>query len=170
MFKPHTDGSLFASSSEFGSPVFSNGQLTLFSSMCASQYLSCGAGGVSSVTMPDTTAALDNPSSYQLRQLSTDGSAPWEPLSISVGQYATGLRLIEWTSIDGTYEIFSAANVAAPWHLDQAGTLPGCHTHTGFCFALNGHPELSTPTEIFVSYVDPDSGPTGHVVISAIPD
>jgi len=171
VFKPRTDGAAFPSSSEFGSPVLDNGLLTLFSSTCVSQYLGCAGGQVSSVTMPATTAALDNPASYQLQQLSTDGSASWAPLSISVGQYTTGLRLIEWTTIAGTYAIFSTSSVATPWHLDQTGTLPNCQTHnTTFCFALEGHPELSTPTHIFISYVDPNIAPTGHVVISAVAD
>jgi hypothetical protein len=170
MFRPPTDGALFPTADTFGSPVFDNGDVTLYSSTCTSQYLGCSGGPVASVSMPATTAALDNPSSYQLSQVSTDGSAAWAPLSISAGRYANGLRLTEWTTIGGTYAIFSAATVATPWHLDTSGTLPDCHTHTGFCFALEGHPELSTPTAIFVSYVDPNSGPRGHVVVSALPD
>ena len=174
VFKPRTDGAAFPSAGEFGSPVFENGQLTLFSSSCVSQYLGCSGGQVSAVTMAPTTAALDNPSSYasySLQQLSTDGSAPWAPLSISVGQYPTGLRLIEWTTIGGTYAIFSTSSITTPWHLDQTGTLPNCETRTTtFCFALEGHPELSTPTQIFISYVDPNIAPSGHVVISAVPD
>jgi len=175
VFKPRTDGAAFPTSNEFGSPIFDNGQLTLFSSACVSAFLGCSGGEVSSVTMPPTTAAMDNPASYQsyqLQQLSTDGSAPWAPLSISVGQYSTGLRLIEWTTIGGTYAIFSTTSITTPWHLDQTGTLPNCQTHnnTSFCFALEGHPELSTPTQIFISYVDPNIAPNGHVVISAVPD
>jgi hypothetical protein len=74
-------------------------------------------------------------------------------------------------SILGNYQIFSAPNVGAPWHLDRSGTLPGCPPRTGYCFALTGHPELSTPSDIFVTYVDPDAGPgMGHVVMAAVPD
>ena len=171
VFKPRTDGRAFPSWRELGSPVVENGQLTLFSSTCSVEFFGfCGGGQAYSVTMSPTIAALDNPSSYQLRPISTDGSASWKPLSISVGRYAGGLRLIEWTSIVGTYAIFSASSVGKPWHLDHAGTLPGCQGHNGYCFALVGHPELSTPGQIFISYVDPNIPPTGHVVISAVPD
>ncbi|MGO9872280.1 MAG: hypothetical protein ACLPVY_00655 [Acidimicrobiia bacterium] len=170
VFRPHANAAAIASSLVFGSPIFDNGNLTLFSSTCVSQYLGCGVGQVWSVTMPDMTAALDNAKSYTLNQLATDGSGQFEPLSISVGQYSTGLRMVEWTSIAGTYAIFSAPTITSAWHLDGSGTLPRCQTHTGFCFALEGHPELSTPTDIFVSYDDPDAGPNGHVVISALPD
>jgi len=171
VFKPSADGALLASSYVFGSPIFDNGNLTLFSSTCVAQYLGCGTGQVLSVTMPATTAALDDPASYNPNQLSTDGSGSWAPLSISVARYSTGLRIIEWTSIVGTYDIFSTSTLATPWHLDASGTLPGCQTHKQFCFALQGHPELSTASQVFVSYVDPDVGPgMGHVVMSAVPD
>lgn len=169
VFKPPSDGALLASSYVFGSPIFDNGNLTLFSSPGAVSRLRNGQ--VLSVTVPATTTALDNPASYNQNQLSTDGSGSWAPLSISVARYSTGLRLIEWTSIVGTYDIFSTSTLAIPWHLDASGTLPGCQTHKQFCFALEGHPELSTPSRIFVSYVDPDVGPgMGHVVMSAVPD
>jgi hypothetical protein len=170
VFKPGVNGGVFPSSGELGSPVVENGQLTFFSSTCSSDYLGfCGSGQAYSVTVTPTIAALDNPSSYQVRAIATDGSAPWEPLSVSVGRYSNGLRLIEWTTIGGTYAIFSSSSVGKPWHLDHTGTLPGCQSHNGYCFAFVGHPELSTPTQVFVSYVDPNVGPTGHVVISAIP-
>jgi hypothetical protein len=55
--------------------------------------------------------------------------------------------------------------------LRGSGTLPGCPTKSRFCFALEGHPELSTSTQLFVSYKHPDTGPpVGHIVVSAIPD
>jgi len=170
VFAPQTDGAAIAASDLYGSPILDNGNLTLFSSSCTSQYFGCGSGQVSSVTMPATTDALDKPTSYTPTQLATDAPGSWQPLSISVDRYSTGLRLIEWTSITGTYNIFTAPTLGTLWHLDQSATLPGCHTHTGFCFALEGHPELSTPTETYVSYLDPDAGPgMGHIVISAVP-
>jgi hypothetical protein len=171
VFRPHTDGGLLASSYVFGSPIFDSGTLTVFSSTCVPQYLGCGSGQVLSVTMPATTTALDDPTSYNPIELSTDGSGTWAPLSISVARYSTDFRIIEWTSIIGTYDIFSTSTLTSPWHLDRSGTLPGCETHKEFCFALEGHPELSTASQVFVSYVDPDAGPgMGHVVMSAVPD
>ena len=73
-------------------------------------------------------------------------------------------------SIVGAYRIYTAPTAGATWHLASSGTLPGCPSHTGFCFALEGHPELSTATHTFVSYKNPDSGPGGHVVVSALPN
>jgi hypothetical protein len=169
VFKPHTNGAQLGDSRIFGSPYFDNHQLTLFASHCTSLSVACARGQVWSVTVPDTIAAMDNPASYKLKRLSIDGSGKWEPISISVGRYAGGFRLIEMTSVGGTYKILSASTVGAPWRLNRSGRLPGCPTHTGFCYALAGHPELSTSTHIFVSYMNPDSGPSGHVVISALP-
>jgi len=171
VFNPRTDGAAIAASSVWGSPIFDNTNLTLFSSTCRRQYLGCVDGHVLSVTMPATTTALDDPTSFKVSQQSIDGSGSWEPLSIAVARYATGLRLVALTSIAGNYQIFSTPTVGRPWHLDRSGTLPGCPTLVGYCFALEGHPELSNPTDIFVSYVDPDAGPgMGHLVLSALPD
>ncbi len=119
--------------------------------------------------MPATVAALNNKSSYKRVPMSTDGSGDFTPLSISVGRYSNGLRLIEQNSIEGTYKVFAARTITSKWKLRRTGMLPGCRTRTSFCFALVGHPELSGQGKLFVSYKNPDSGPGGHMVVSAIP-
>ena len=81
--------------------------------------------------------------------LATDGSGTWQPLSISVGHYGNGLRLVELATILGDYRIFTAPTAGSRWHLARSGRLPGCPTRTGFCLALEGHPELSTATKTF---------------------
>ena len=131
---------------------------------CTTPVVTCLKGQVWSTTMPATVAAISNPASYQTTPLPTDDNTPWTPLSVSVGQYADGLRLVEMTDITGTYRIFTAPKAGAPWHLARTGTLPGCPSTTGFCIALEGHPELSTATRTFVSYKNPDVLPGGHVV------
>jgi hypothetical protein len=167
VFKPHRAGSALNPSYNFGWPIYIDGRLTLFSSTCTTQYLTCGSGHVWTAS----TATLSTASSYEPKEVTTDGTAAWQPMSISVGRYSGGLRLIETTSIGGAYNIFSATKVTGPWHLDQSGTLPDCHaTSVGYCHGVEGHPELSTNAAIFISYKDPNSGPGGHMVISAIPD
>ena len=169
--EPRTDGAAITDLSVWRSPIFHDGKLTVFAATCPKRFLGCIHGQVSSVTLPATTAALDRISSYPVRLLATDRSTVWQPQSISVGRYAHGLRLVEGTTIAGTYEILSASTVGGPWHLDASGKLPGCPPRVGFCFALEGHPELSTSTDIVVSYLDPNVGPgMGHVVMSALPD
>jgi hypothetical protein len=168
--KPQTDGAPIADLTVWRSPIFHDGEVTLFASKCPRRFLGCIHGEVSSVTMPATTDALDNVTSYPTKLLSTDSSGHWEPQSISAGRYANKLRIVEGTTIAGTYAILSAPTVSGPWHLSESGKLPGCPPRLGYCFALEGHPELSTPTEIVVSYVDPNVGPgMGHVVMSALP-
>ena len=169
VFKPQRSGAKLPLPKQLGWPVFANGKLTLFSASCAQQFVACAGGKVYAATIAPTIKALDNPNSYKIRELVTDGSSPWEPLSISVGRYADGLRLVEQTTIGGAYKIFSAPDAAAPWHLVSQGNLPGCVNKTAFCFGLEGHPELSVPGAILVSYKDPNSGPSGHVVVSAVP-
>jgi hypothetical protein len=167
--RPKQSGATIASSQILGQPIFMNGKLTLFSSSCLSEFVACNSGRVWAVTMPETAAALDKIGSYKLQQLSTDTSGTWLPLSISVGNFPVGLRLVEETSIAGNYSILSAPKLGAKWHIVRSGVLPGCPSATGFCFALEGHPELSTNTSMFVSYKNPDSGQAGHIVISALP-
>jgi hypothetical protein len=170
VFRPHTTGVRLGNSRIFSSPYFNNHQLTLFASQCTALSVWCSKGHVWSVTVPDAVRAMNNPASYKPHLLSLSGSGKWQPISVSIGRYADGFHLVEQTSVGGTYKIFSASTLAAPWRLDRSGRLPGCPTPTGFCYALTGHPELSTSTHIFVTYMRPNSGPGGHIVISAIPN
>jgi hypothetical protein len=62
----------------------------------------------------------------------------------------------------GTYEVLTATNPAGPWHSETSGTVPGCQAlQSGFCYALVGHPELSTSSQLVITYYDPGSGPMG---------
>ena len=170
VFRPKTGGKAIASSDIFGSPQVNSGSVTFFSSQCTTtKNVGCTSGAVWSATVPATTGAMDKASSYKLHPLVTDGSGAWQPMTISVGRYGSALRLVTMSTIVGNYQIFTAPSSGAAWHLVTTGTLPGCPTHRGFCFALEGHPELSPAGSTFVSYTDPDSGPGGHVVVSALP-
>ena len=170
VFAPSPTGAHYPPARLFVSPHVEQGRITLYSSQCAQvQVVLCARGDVWSTSMPATTAALSDPASYATTPVATDGSGRWQPLSISVGQYAEGLRLVELATIVGDYRIFTAPRPGAPWHLARSGRLPGCPTRTGHCLALEGHPELSTETRTFVSYKNADSGPDGHIVISSLP-
>jgi hypothetical protein len=170
VFPPPTSGALFPPARIFGSPHVENGTITLFSSQCDEMELViCRRGGVWSTSMPATTRALSNPASYKVTPLALASSEAWQPLSASVGHYGDEVRLVEMTTIVGNYRIFTAPNTGGPWHLARSGQLPGCPTRTGFCLALEGHAELSTASQTYVSYKDADSGPGGHIVISALP-
>jgi hypothetical protein len=169
VFAPDTHGTLYPASRIFVSPRVDGGRITLYASECTKQLVTCATGQVWSTTMPATIAALSNPASYRTTPLPIAGSSTWTPLSVSVGRYGEGLRLVELTDIVGTYRIFTAPFSGAPWRLARTGTLPGCPTRTGYCIALEGHPELSTATRTFVSYKNADTEPGGHIVISSLP-
>ena len=169
VFRP-ANGRTLAAAHVFGSPVVKKQSVTFFSSQCTRiRYVGCANGSVWSATMPARTGVMDRASSYKLHPLVTDRSGTLQPLAISVERYGGTLRLLTTSSIVGDYQIFTARRVGDRWHLASAGKLPGCPTQVGFCFSLEGHPELSVRGRMFVSYYDPDSGPGGHVVVSALP-
>ncbi len=174
VFPPARNGS--ATPMSLWSPVFSGGYLTLFSSNCSSTaYGSCLGGQVYATTIPNNTAALENPRSYSRYPISTDGSGSWTPLGggsgDSVAAYPGGvLRLVEQTSVAGTFDVFESSSVQGPWHLETTGSLPGCQSAPrGFCYAFVGHPELSTASQLLVSYYDPNYGFSGHLVMASVP-
>jgi hypothetical protein len=170
VFPPKASGAQIATSRLLGDPLFTKGTLTMYSSQCTISYVGCSAGSVMAVTMPATLPSLGRQSSYQVQRLLTDGSAAWAPLAVSVGRFPSGLRLLETTSFRGDYKVFSALQPTGPWHLESTGIPPGCPSRKKFCFALEGHPSISTANQLIISYHDPDSGPGGHIVVSAIPD
>ena len=106
---------------------------------------------------------------YHPTAMTTDGTAAWDPMSISVGRYGNAMRLIESTSIGGDYKIFGTPKLGVRWHLIHSGTLPDCVPNgVGYCHGIEGHPELSTPNQLLISYKDPNSGPGGHMVVSTV--
>jgi len=161
VFAPDPSGSALPATLQLGNPVIANGQVTLFSSICTSSYVGCFAGQVYMTTVAMNLTALRNPASYQVAAAPTD--AAWLPLGISVAAYPDApLRLIENTSIVGDYRVFVATSPTGPWHLDSTGTLGACTSfNVGFCYQFKGHPELSTTSQLVISYYQPDAGPSG---------
>jgi hypothetical protein len=174
VFPPAVTGAQLPGASSFSSPVVANGNVTLFSSTCAVLFVVCSSGNVYATTVPATAASLVQPGSYVTREVPTDGSATWQPLSVSVAAYpGAGLRLIEQTSIGGDFAVFTAPTANGPWSQVVTGTLPGCQSPLqSFCYAFVGHPELSGSSQLLVSYFKPDCGPddaAGHLVVASVP-
>jgi hypothetical protein len=163
VFPPTPSGAALVPNLGLGSPVFSNGQVSLFSFVCTSLFVGCGAGQVYSATLPATISALSDPSSYAVNPAATDDSTTWQPIGIAVASYPDApFRMVEATAITGAYNILSAPTPAGPWHLDTTGLAPGCQgLLSGFCYALVSHPELSTSSQLVISYADPGAGPMG---------
>lgn len=160
-----------------GSPVFSGGYLYLFSS-CAPDG-GCGTPGVFLTRTLATAANWQNGFSYQYWtgrgwSLSPYSAVPLRagtPLLVWAGDFSAtghGLVLIEQTSVGGNFTIWQAAAPTGPWRQITAGRVPcGAGKHgrpNGFCRALIGHPELSTRSELLMSFFNPGAN---HVEVSA---
>ncbi len=173
VFPPAASGAPLAASQTYQSPIVSNGQVTLFTSECTELFIACTAGGVTATTVPETLQALATPSSYSGQTAVTVPGSTWMPVNVTVAAYPTGLRLIEQTSIGGTFVVFSSTSPTGPWRPMVSGVLPGCSTTPrGFCYAFVGHPELGSQTSLVVSYFKPDSpenANVGHVDLAAVP-
>jgi hypothetical protein len=172
VFPPSPKGTELPADRAYQSPYVRNGQITLFTSQCASLFVACSSGTVSATTLSDNPLALAVPGAYVAQPAVTDGATQWMPVNVSVAAYPSGLRLIEQTSIGGTFVVFTSATPTGPWHAFYSGTLPGCSTTPkGFCYAFVGHPELGSNSTLVVSYFKPDSpenANVGHVDLASI--
>ncbi len=177
-----------------GSPVFSGSYLYLFASHCADAGLA--------TCLPDRGNAIylarvsANPSAWR-----TPGSYRWfagnsawtasagaaasvipgaAPAGVNVSSFSAlgrGLVLIEQTNDVGRFVVYQAASPAGPWRKIMSGTVPTAIKGTSFTRAIIGHPDLSTGSELLVSFFDPSAapccnrpdGPKGHVMIASFP-
>ncbi len=161
-----------------GSPVFSGGYLYLFSS-CAPGG-GCGAPGVFLTRTLATAADWQNGFSYQYWTGAGWSASPYSavplragsPLLMWAGDFSAtghGLVLVEQTSVGGNVTIWQAAAPTGPWRQLTAGRVPcgaGKRGHLdGLCRALIGHPELSTRSDLVMSFFNPGAN---HVEVSAI--
>lgn len=177
-----------------GSPVFSGSHLYLFAFHCAEADLgTCLPGGGSAIYLARVSAnpsAWRKPGSYQWFA----GSPTWTasaaaaasvipgaaPAGVNVSSFSAlgrGLVLIEQTSYVGQFVIYQAASPAGPWRRIMSGTVPTAIKGTTFTRAIIGHPDLSTGSELLVSFFDPSAapccnrreGPKGHVMVASFP-
>jgi fibronectin type 3 domain-containing protein len=163
VFPPVRSGAAFASKLALGNPVISNGQVSLFSMVCTRLFVGCNSGQVYAATLPIDLATLRNPASYSVNPIATDGSASWQPVSLHVASYPDApFRMIETTAVTGSYDVLTASSATGPWHLETTGLAQGCQgLSSGFCYSLAGHPELSTSSQLVLTYLDPGAGPMG---------
>jgi hypothetical protein len=70
--------------------------------------------------------------------------------------------------LGGGFQVWTARSPAGPWTLLQTGRVPSTCSGGEFgCYALIGHPELSTKSDLLLSYFDP--GGLGHLHVAAFP-
>jgi len=173
VFPPASSGAALPAARSYQSPVVSDGQVTLFTSECTQLFITCTGGSVTATTVADNLIALATPSSYVGQPALTVPTTKWTPANVTVAAYPSGLRLIEQTSIGGTFVVYSSASPTGPWQPLTSGVLPGCSTTPrGFCYAFVGHPELGSNTSLILSFFKPDSpenANVGHVDLAAVP-
>jgi hypothetical protein len=171
VFPPAKAGSALAPASIYYSPVISGGKVTLFSFGCTYLESTCSSVGAWETMVGHTLPANKTRSAYVTQLVTTAPSTQWEPQAVSVASYpGAGLRLVEQTSGEGGFAVFSAPTAIGPWSEVVSGTLPDCQSTThGSCYAFVGHPELSSSSQIVISYLDPNNGPAGHLVAAAVP-
>jgi hypothetical protein len=166
-----------------GSPVFSGRYLYLYGPTCTGRKAGRCAGTMFEARVPASPAAWTDPLSYQW--LASGPAGTWTsdpaaaaaviagsgPSGVSVASFAAagrGFVLIAQTNIDGAFTVYRSASPAGGWKPVRSGRVP-CRVGAGyanFCRAIIGHPELSTPAELVLSYFDPAAGPGGHVMVA----
>lgn len=177
-------GSQVPAQQQLGSPIFSGGNVFLFSSVCdSSGFGACGQGRIFLARVAASPSAWQHGQNYAYW---TSGSPSWTPnfqLAQSVISGATpfavtadsypgkGLAIIEEISLGGGFRVWRApANTfVGSWTLGPTGSsLAGCNAGAGLnlCRALTGHPEISTSNTLLMSYFDPAAN---HVTVVGVP-
>jgi len=188
------DGQPMAAEEVLGSPIFFGGYLYLFGSRCAEVYdatcLRHGGNAVYLARVSAHSAAWANAGSYQwyagqsVWTATAQGAASIfsgsRPLEISVENFShvgKGLVLIEQTNDVGAFTVYRATRPAGNWVETTSASLPCTTEGVSFCRAIIGHPELSTSSDLLVTYFnpgagpyyDPGAGPEGHVMTALVP-
>jgi hypothetical protein len=166
-----------------GSPVFSGGSLYLVSARCASAaFGGCTGGSVFLARAPAQPASWQQSSSYQFWDPAAPGGwtgdpasaqtiiAGAEPFAVAMDSYSSvgqGLALIEETTLGGDFRVWHASSPTGSWSQGTPGKVP-CSGGSGLnlCRALIGHPELSTSSQLLLSFYDPGDA---HVRVAATP-
>lgn len=163
------------------SPVFFGGYLYLFGFQCTSSAFGvCVTGNIYLARAPALGGAFRDSGSYQFWTGSGWSANAADagnlipgvtPLSISAGNYKAvghGLVLTAESDLGGGFQVWTARSPAGPWTLLQTGRVPSTCSGGEFgCYALIGHPELSTKSDLLLSYFDP--GGLGHLHVAAFP-
>jgi hypothetical protein len=167
-----------------GSPVFSGRYLYLFGPTCtAVAHGGCATGTLFEARVPAAPRAWSDPLNYRWQSNDVPGS--WTPNPVAATSVITGATpsavsvadmpaagrqfiLVEQTDIGGDFSVYESPAPAGTWHPVLSGRVP-CRAGTdllNLCRAIIVHPELSTPTQLVVSYFDPGAGPGGHVMVA----
>lgn len=189
-----TTGAALTSPYLLGSPVFSGRYLYLFGSFCNEVFdVTCVSNSGNYIYLARVRANPSdwaNPADYQWYA----GPSTWTatpvsavsvvsgatPLQLSVGNFSAlgqGFVMVEQTSAVGGFTVYQAPRPTGPWTQTTSGKVPCTTEGANFCRAIIAHPELSTDSDMLVSYFDPAAAPYynpgepagGHVMVAAFP-
>jgi hypothetical protein len=179
----HTDVTGLPDEWQLGSPVFRNGYLYLFSQSCDEMWHGfCVSGHVYLARVPASAASWGNAASYRFWNGSAWSASHADAVSILPGAkpsstvYAgdfsavgKGFVVVESNSIHGDITVWRSSSLTTGWTATHVGTTP-CEGISGegfnFCRAQIGHPELSTTSNLLLSYFNPVDR---HIKVMAVP-
>lgn len=81
------------------------------------------------------------------------------------------LAMIAQTGLGAaTFQVYEASSPTGPWSAGPAGQVPdACSAGTFGCYALSGHPELSSSGQLVFSWFSSDDrDKSGHVRVGAV--
>jgi hypothetical protein len=151
---PEKSGKAISMAQYFGSPIVKGEKISMFSATC------CEVGSSVYVTTVDADVeTLKDYASYRPTPIA--GVPATFTLSVSPpSPTQPQLTMYQLSSLQGGYRIFTASSPTGPWVERAQGTLPQCAGAPAPCNnSIYLHPELSSKSELLVSYWLPGYGP-----------
>jgi hypothetical protein len=165
------------------SPVVSNGFIYFVSSVCdGTDFGVCTTGRVFLARVQANATSWRNASSYRWWDGTNWNSsyaaaasilpAARPSSNISLADYSAvgkGFAIVESNSIWGDFTIWRSSSLTSGWTATRTGVTPcqdGPGTALDFCRAQIGHPELSTTSNLLLSWYNPADA---HISVMAVP-
>ncbi len=162
---------------QLGSPAYYNGFYYFYGSHCdSSAYTVCTSGRVLSARVAvgsngATTRPWLNPMNYQWWDGSKWQSNVFSAQSIIAGITPVGDVSVDWypqfgkyllveqTDGVGRFRVWQSSDPGQGWTVRASGQVPNCQPNSkgSLCRALIGHPELSTSTQLAISFFHPSN-------------
>jgi len=168
-----------------GSPVFAaDGYLYLYGSTCddtANSSGVCLGGRVTAARVPARPADWRAAGGYQF-WTGTAWTADWSQVRTvlpdarpaglvhvaDAGELGKGLVMVEQLDLLGGYRVWRSESLTGGWSLVTSGFAPCGHGEgqIDMCRTYAAHPDISTASELLMSYFDPGQA---HVGVLAVP-
>ena len=175
-------------------PQFSGGYMYTYASSCTDfndVFAACTSGPVVVARAPvagihDRTAYrywknvnpgnVDDPANWSTNGADAVSVIPTTgggPLQLHVGNFAAtgdGYLMMEQTSMGAHYRLYQSSTPVGPWTFVRSAQAPNCNATAGAgCYALVGHPEISTPSQLLYSYADMADNELETVALPGVP-